>query len=523
MAQPIRLVPQTAQAIDYTCPLCGGVHAAYVFGTASLRIYRCGGCGLTFSNTRTNDGSPAAAAPNPDRHDRDEKQHASLLEALTSESISGPVMLVADPDDELATLAGRHGIAVRRIVTQGEFGAEDWNETFSAVILSRALMRLPDPRAALTKIRRHMSAGGRLFLSLPFLDGHQAALMGRNWHQWQASNRWYFTRETLSLLLLATGFEHVWFEPERRRYSLDLLVERLKQGSEAPSWLPGLEALRRLSPRRLRSHEFRLPSGTAVVTATAAPSRQHSVVSVIVPVYNERATADEVMRGLLAKQLPGMRKEIIIVESNSTDGSRELVRGYEGHPDVRLLLQPAPRGKGHAIREGLKVATGDIVMIQDADLEYDFDDYDGLLAPLANWQSMFVLGSRHHGGWKMRQFTDDPVAALVMNLGHSLFRSLINIALRTSIADPFTMFKVFRRDALHGLEFVCNRFDFDIELVMKLVRKGYVPLELPVNYASRSFAEGKKVSVTRDGLTWIWTILRARFSPIGQGIHNGRR
>jgi hypothetical protein len=489
-----------------------------------LRIYRCGGCGLTFSHARTNDGSAAAAAPNPDHDpDRDKRQHTSLLEALKSESISGPVLLVADPDDELAALVGRHGIAIGRIVTHDDFGAGDWNETFSAAIVSRTLMRVPDPRAALAKIRRHMSAGARAFLSLPFLDGHQAALMGRNWHQWQASNRWYFTRETANLLLLAADFEHVWFEPERRRYSLDLLVERVRRSSEAPSWLGGLEALRRLSPRQLRSREFRLPSGTAVVTATAAPARAQCVVSIIVPVFNERATVGEMMHGLMAKQLPGMRKEIIIVESNSTDGSRELVRGYEGHPDIKLLLQPAPRGKGHAVREGLRAATGDIVMIQDADLEYDFDDYDGLLAPIDHWQSMFVLGSRHHGGWKMRQFTDDPVAALVMNFGHSFFRSLINVALRTSIADPFTMFKVFRRDALHGLDFVCNRFDFDIELLMKLVRKGYVPLELPVNYASRSFAEGKKVSVTRDGLTWIWTILKARCSPIGRGMRNGRR
>ena len=129
---------------------------------------------------------------------------------------------------------------------------------------------------------------------------------------------------------------------------------------------------------------------------------------------------------------------------------------------------------------------------------------------------MFVLGSRHHGDWKMRRFNDQPIAGAILNSGHAFFRSLINIALRTSIADPFTMFKVFRRDALYGLEFTCNRFDFDIELLMKLVRKGYVPLELPVNYVSRSFAEGKKVSVTRDASTWIWTILKARFSSIGR-------
>ncbi len=89
------------------------------------------------------------------------------------------------------------------------------------------------------------------------------------------------------------------------------------------------------------------------------------------------------------------------------------------------------------------------------------------------------------------------------------------------MTDPFTMFKVFRRDALFGLDFVCNRFDFDIELVIKLVRKGYVPVELPVNYASRSFAEGKKVSVTRDGMTWVWTILKLRVLPIGRGAPRG--
>jgi glycosyltransferase involved in cell wall biosynthesis len=223
------------------------------------------------------------------------------------------------------------------------------------------------------------------------------------------------------------------------------------------------------------------------------------------------------MDALLAKELPGMRKEIIVVESNSTDGSRALVQSYEGRPGVRILLQLRPRGKGHAVREGLALATGDIVMIQDADLEYDLDDYDGLLAPIAAWQSMFILGSRHQGGWKMRKFNDAPLTATILNLGHSFFRSAMNLALNSSMTDPFTMFKVFRRDALFGIDFVCNRFDFDIELVIKLVRKGYVPVELPVNYAARSFAEGKKVSFVRDGLTWLWTILKLRFSPIGRG------
>jgi cellulose synthase/poly-beta-1,6-N-acetylglucosamine synthase-like glycosyltransferase len=190
---------------------------------------------------------------------------------------------------------------------------------------------------------------------------------------------------------------------------------------------------------------------------------------------------------------------------------------HTDHPDVRVVLQPRPRGKGNAVREGLAMARGDIVMIQDADLEYDFDDYDGLLAPLLASQAMFVLGTRHQGGWKMRKFNDAPLTAAIFNLGHGFFRSLINLTLRTRMSDPFTMFKVFRRDALFGIDLLCNRFDLDIELVMKLVRKGYVPLEIPVNYIARSFAEGKKVSIFRDGLTWVWTILKVRFSPIGAG------
>ena len=516
MAKPIRLVPQTAQAIEFSCPLCHSTHPAYVFGTREFRIFRCAGCGLTFSR-RSPSGAGVVGESVPElvsKSDRDATHYASFFDALRAASVPSPVMLVADPDDELVALSDRCGIEINRVRTHADFGAEEWNETFNAVIVSRALMRVPDPCAALAKIRMHLRTGGHLFLVLPLLDGRQAALMGRNWHEWQATNFWYFTRESLNLMLLAAGFEHVWFQPERRRYSLDTVVERMKKSSESSPWLGGLEFIRRLSPQWIRNHELPLPSGTAVVTATAAERRAETVVSIIVPVFNEQATFDKMMQALLATKLLGMRKEIIVVESNSSDGSRELVLSYQAHPEVKILLQSAPQGKGYAVREGLDVASGDIVMIQDADLEYDFDDYDGLLAPLADWQSMFVLGSRHHGGWKIRQFTDDAMAAAILNFGHAFFRSLINVALNTSIADPFTMFKVFRRDALYGLSFTCKRFDFDIELLMKLVRKGYVPLELPVNYASRSFAEGKKVSVFRDGLTWIWTILKARCSPI---------
>jgi Glycosyl transferase family 2 len=519
MSRPLRLVPQAAQPIEFCCPLCGSVHAAYIFGTNQFRIFRCGGCALTFSKKPARNAEPASPAQwrAPGRSSRNEQDHTSLLAALDAAAIDGPVLVVGSAEDGLIPLLERRGIKVGRIAGPEDFGSADWSETYRGAIVSEALMRVPDPQAALLKIRRHLAQGAPLLLSVPLLDGQQARLMGRNWHEWQSANLWYFTRESLNLLLLAANFEHVWFRAERRSYSLDRLSERMHRNAEASAWQNRVESLRRILPEALRRRPFRLPSGTVVVSAIAAPVRSECVVSIVVPVFNEKATFRSMMDTLLAKQLPGMRKEIIVVESNSTDGSRDLVQTYQRHPEVRILLQSEPRGKGHAVREGLAVATGDIVMIQDADLEYDFDDYDGLLAPVAAWQSMFILGSRHQGGWKMRKFNDAPFTAAVFNLAHWFFKSVMNIALNSRMTDPFTMFKVFRRDALFGIDFVCNRFDFDIELVIKLVRKGYMPLELPVNYAARSFAEGKKVSVTRDGMTWLWTILKLRIRPIGRG------
>src|SRR5215212_3616806 len=399
MSRPLRLVPQAAQPIEFCCPLCSSVHAAYIFGTGQFRIFRCGGCALTFSKrpARSTDLLSSGHTAASRTSSRGEQDHASLLAALDAAAIDGPVLVVGESEDALIPLLEQHGITVGRVAAEGDFGSSDWGQSYHAAIVSESLMRVPDPRVALLKIRKHLAQGAPLLLSVPLLDGKQARLMGRNWHEWQGANLWYFTRESLNRLLLSANFEHVWFRSERRSYSLDRLSERMNANEEAASWQHRVESLRSVLPQWLRSRPFRLPSGTAAVTAVAAPIPDECVVSIVVPVFNERATFQAMMDALLAKQLTGMRKEIIVVESNSTDGSRELVQSYEGHPDVRVVLQPAPRGKGNAVREGLALATGDIIMIQDADLEYDLNDYDGLLAPLIARQSMFVLGSRHQG------------------------------------------------------------------------------------------------------------------------------
>ncbi len=238
-------------------------------------------------------------------------------------------------------------------------------------------------------------------------------------------------------------------------------------------------------------------------------------LTVIVPVFNERATVQAALDALLAKKIPGVEIAVVIVESNSTDGSREIVLGYRDHPRVKLILEDRPHGKGHAVRAGLAQATGAILMIQDADLEYDLSDYEPLLQPILSGRQAFVLGSRHgRGGWAIRKFTDQPAQALLLNLAHWTFTVLINASLGIWLKDPFTMYKVFRRECLAGLTFTCNRFDFDWELLIKLIRKGYRPIEIPITYRSRSFKAGKKIRMFYDPLTWLRAWVLARFGPL---------
>jgi glycosyltransferase involved in cell wall biosynthesis len=239
-------------------------------------------------------------------------------------------------------------------------------------------------------------------------------------------------------------------------------------------------------------------------------------LSVIVPIFNEAATLRTALDAIVAKSVPGWEIELIFIESNSTDGSRAIVETYRSHPRVTLLFEDKPRGKGHAVRAALARATSNFILIQDADLEYDLNDYEKLLVPLASGQRTFVLGSRHGpgAGFAMRKFDDQPFHAFILNSAHWTFTLLIDISLGIWLKDPFTMYKVFRRDALNGLTLKCNRFDFDWEILIKLIRAGHRPIEIPISYQSRSFKEGKKIRMFRDPLTWIVAWAKARFGPL---------
>jgi hypothetical protein len=314
---------------------------------------------------------------------------------------------------------------------------------FAAVVLILEGSRAGELEPTLAAIAPHLAPGTSLVvLAQPAPRSRRSHAAG--------------DRESAHLSLLRSGYDRVWMHSHRKRLCVS--------------------AKRAFAPRAVRT------------------------CSILVPVFNEKDTFPELMRALLAKRLDhlGLEREIILIESNSTDGSRELVAGFAATPGVRIIWQDRPRGKGHAVRAGLAVATGDIVLIQDADLEYDLNDYDVLLEPLLAERAAFVLGSRHGGRLRMRKFPDQRLLGDVLNIAHVFLAGLINVLYGQNMKDPFTMFKVFRRECLYGLEFECNGFDFDHELVIKLVLKGYRPLEIPVNYCARSFSQGKKIRFFRD-------------------------
>lgn len=234
-------------------------------------------------------------------------------------------------------------------------------------------------------------------------------------------------------------------------------------------------------------------------------------LSIIIPVYNEAKTADKLLKKVENARLP-IKKEIIIIESNSIDGSREIIKRHEGKKDVRIFYEEKPQGKGHALKEGLKHATGTIILIQDADLEYDVRDYSKLLKPILEGKAKFVLGSRILGkkNWMIRKGIGN-LYGFILNVGGWIYNALINLLYGSHMTDQATMFKVFRKDVFKNIPLRSNGFDLDIELVVKPLKRGIKPIEIPVNYKSRSTKEGKKIRFWRDSFVLLWAIVKYRF------------
>jgi len=222
-------------------------------------------------------------------------------------------------------------------------------------------------------------------------------------------------------------------------------------------------------------------------------------LSVIIPVFNEERTIQEILRQVRAV---GLAHEIIIVDDGSTDRSRELLKAEAAQPGTTVILHDRNRGKGAAVRTGFDRATGDILLIQDADLEYDPRDYPALLRPIEEGRVTVVYGSRFLGPRKAMLFWH--------MLGNKFLTLLTNVLFNTILSDMETCYKVFRADVVRGIPLRSRRFEFEPEITAKVLKRGHRIFEVPVSYYGREYAEGKKIT-WREGPKAIWTLIKYRF------------
>lgn len=227
----------------------------------------------------------------------------------------------------------------------------------------------------------------------------------------------------------------------------------------------------------------------------------YSKLSIIIPVFNEKNTIKEVLRRAKLADILGLSREIIVVDDASTDGTSDILK-MEEDSLVRALRHAKNMGKGAAIRTALGTATGDLFIIQDADLEYDPDDWAAMIKPVLKGKAIVVYGSRFTGERRNMLFWH--------YLGNRTLSLLTNILYNTTISDMETCYKLFSREAIAGINIKANRFDFEPEITAKFCKKRIRIYEVPISYTGREVYEGKKIS-WRDGIPALWALIKYRF------------
>jgi glycosyltransferase involved in cell wall biosynthesis len=225
-------------------------------------------------------------------------------------------------------------------------------------------------------------------------------------------------------------------------------------------------------------------------------------LSILMPVYNERETLSDILAQVRAVELPGIDKEIIVVDDGSTDGSAEILAREAEAGDLQVLSHSRNRGKGAAVRTAIEQATGDLLVIQDADLEYDPRDYPALVRPIIENRVTVVYGSRFLGPRKAMMFWH--------MLGNKFLTLTTNILYNAILSDMETCYKCFRADVVKDIPLHSRRFDFEPEITAKVLKRGHRIFEVPISYYGREYDEGKKIG-WRDGPIAFWTLLKYRF------------
>lgn len=235
-------------------------------------------------------------------------------------------------------------------------------------------------------------------------------------------------------------------------------------------------------------------------------------ISIIIPVYNEVGTIEEILFRVIKAKLPkGIKKEIIVVDDGSTDGTIAILKKKFHNPGkIKLFLHKGNKGKGAAVRTGLRRASGEVIIIQDADLEYNPNHFYKLLKPIINGRAEIVYGSRFLGR-RLKLFGKNPTLMPHHWIANKFLTWLTNFLFRNGITDMETCYKVFTKKVAKSLRLKSNRFDFEPEITAKILKKGYKILEIPIYQRPRTYDEGKKIT-WRDGAIALYTLFKYRFT-----------